>query len=65
MAEIWDALKAAAEATDMSLAQTIVESAGIIVQTPDLTTCYDERGEEFIVSKMIFRQKLHADAYSC
>lgn len=43
MSEIWDALRAAAEA-DLSLAQTIVDSAGIIVQKPDLTICYDERG---------------------
>lgn len=41
--EIWDALRAAAEA-DVSLAQTIIDSAGIIVQAPDLTVCYDERG---------------------
>lgn len=41
--EIWDALRAAAEA-DISLAQTIVDSAGIIVQAADLTVCYDERG---------------------
>ncbi|CAA2958683.1 ubiquitin domain-containing 1-like [Olea europaea subsp. europaea] len=41
--EIWDALRAAAEA-DITLAQAIVESAGVIVQNPDLTVCYDERG---------------------
>lgn len=41
--EIWDALRAAAEA-DVSLAQAFVDSAGIIVQVPDLTICYDERG---------------------
>lgn len=42
-AEIWDALRAAAEA-EISLAQLIVDSAGIIVQSEDLSTCYDERG---------------------
>lgn len=42
-AEIWDALKAAAEA-DLNMAQAIVDSAGIIVQNTDLTLCYDERG---------------------
>lgn len=42
-AEIWDALRAAAEA-DIHLAQAIVDSAGIIVQSEDLSTCYDERG---------------------
>lgn len=41
--EIWDALRGAAEA-DVSLAQVIVDSAGVIVTTSDLTTCYDERG---------------------
>lgn len=41
--EIWDALRAAAEA-DVSLAQAIVESAGVIVSNADLTLCYDERG---------------------
>ncbi|KAL0442610.1 UNVERIFIED_CONTAM: Ubiquitin domain-containing protein 2 [Sesamum latifolium] len=40
--EIWDALRAAAEA-DLTLAQAIVDSAGVIVQNPDLTICYDER----------------------
>ena len=44
--EIWDALRAAAEA-DLTLAQTIVESAGVIVQSADLTICYDERGPSF------------------
>lgn len=42
-AEIWDALKAAVEA-DVNLAQVIVDSAGIIVQSEDLSICYDERG---------------------
>lgn len=41
--EIWDALRAAAEA-DLTLAQVIVDSAGVIVQSADLTICYDERG---------------------
>lgn len=43
-AEIWDALRAAAEA-EINLAQLIVDSAGIIVQSEDLSTCYDERGQ--------------------
>lgn len=41
--EIWDALRAAAEA-DLTLAQAIVDSAGVIIQSADLTICYDERG---------------------
>ncbi|CAO2823491.1 unnamed protein product [Amaranthus hypochondriacus] len=44
--EIWDALRAAAEG-EPSMAQTIIESAGIIVQNPDLTVCYDERGAKY------------------
>ncbi|KAJ7014574.1 ubiquitin domain-containing protein 1-like [Populus alba x Populus x berolinensis] len=41
--EIWDALQAAAGA-ELSLAQAIVDSAGVIIQNADLTVCYDERG---------------------
>lgn len=47
MVEIWDALRAAAEA-DPSLGQAIVESAGIIVHNPDMTLCFDERGNSLI-----------------
>jgi len=43
LAEIWDALRAAAE-VDLNLAQTIVDSAGVIIASADMTTCYDERG---------------------
>ncbi|KAK1699334.1 hypothetical protein QYE76_016031 [Lolium multiflorum] len=45
--EIWDALRAAATEADLTLAQTIVDSAGIIVSNPDLTVCYDERGAKY------------------
>eukprot|EP00884_Botryococcus_braunii_P000613 jgi/Botrbrau1/10552/Bobra.0343s0001.1 len=41
--EIWDALKAAA-GSDLATAQLICDSAGVIVASSDLTTCYDERG---------------------
>ncbi|KAI3680838.1 hypothetical protein L6452_35614 [Arctium lappa] len=44
--EIWDALRAAAEA-ELRFAQAIIDSAGIIVQHPDLTLCYDERGARY------------------
>jgi hypothetical protein len=47
--EIWDALQAAADA-DLELAQTIVDSAGIIVSNSDMTVCYDERGKYFFFS---------------
>ncbi|XP_076948590.1 uncharacterized protein LOC143620892 [Bidens hawaiensis] len=50
--EIWDALQAAAEA-DLTLAQTIIESAGVIVQKADLTVCYDERGAKYELPKYV------------
>ena len=42
--EIWDVLKAAVEAEDIHTARLFVESAGIIVVTPDMTCVFDERG---------------------
>lgn len=53
-AEIWDALRAAAEATDLALAQAIVDSAGIIITSADMTTCYDERGRPTCSSVLSF-----------
>ena len=44
IAVIWDALKAASK-SDAETAKLITESAGIIVGPPNLTVCYDERGE--------------------
>lgn len=43
VAEIWDALRVAAE-VDLNLAQVIVESADTIISSSDMTLCYDERG---------------------
>ncbi|KAK6932725.1 DC-UbP/UBTD2, N-terminal domain [Dillenia turbinata] len=53
--EIWDALQAAAEA-DISLAQAIVDSAGVIVQNADLTICYDERGAKYELPKYVLSE---------
>ncbi|KAL4627272.1 hypothetical protein ACB092_05G156300 [Castanea dentata] len=53
--EIWDALRAAAEA-DLTLAQTIVERAGVIVQSADSTTCYDERGARYELPKYVLSE---------
>ncbi|KAM7278058.1 hypothetical protein ACFE04_005192 [Oxalis oulophora] len=53
--EIWDALRAAAEA-DLSLAQAIVDSAGVIVQSVDLTICYDERGAKYELPKYVMSE---------
>ncbi|KAL9309568.1 putative Ubiquitin domain-containing protein [Arabidopsis thaliana] len=52
---IWDALRAAAEA-DISLAQAIVDSAGVIVQNTDLTVCYDERGAKYELPKYVLSE---------
>ncbi|KAJ8898634.1 hypothetical protein K2173_004618 [Erythroxylum novogranatense] len=53
--EIWDALRAAAEA-DIALAQAIVDSAGVIVQNADLTVCYDERGAKYELPKYVMSE---------
>ncbi|KAL3520086.1 hypothetical protein ACH5RR_018235 [Cinchona calisaya] len=53
--EIWDALRAAAEG-DLTLAQAIIDSAGIIVQNPDLTICYDERGAKYELPKYVLSE---------
>ncbi|KMS96694.1 hypothetical protein BVRB_8g200000 [Beta vulgaris subsp. vulgaris] len=53
--EIWDALRAAAEA-ELSMAQTIIDSAGVIVQNPDLTLCYDERGARYDLPKYVLSE---------
>ncbi|XP_009334023.2 ubiquitin domain-containing protein 1-like, partial [Pyrus x bretschneideri] len=53
--EIWDALRAASEA-DISLAQAIVDSAGVIVQNADLTICYDERGAKYELPKYVLSE---------
>jgi hypothetical protein len=42
--EIWDALKACCEAEDMETAKLLIEAAGVIVASSDMTICYDERG---------------------
>ncbi|KAG5622326.1 hypothetical protein H5410_007544 [Solanum commersonii] len=53
--KIWDALRAAAEA-EIGLAQTIVNSAGIIVQSADLTVCYDERGAKYDLPQYVLSE---------
>ncbi|KAK3431149.1 hypothetical protein EUGRSUZ_E02796 [Eucalyptus grandis] len=53
--EIWDALHAAAEA-DLTLAQAIVDTAGVIVQRADLTICYDERGAKYELPKYVLSE---------
>lgn len=44
-AVIWDALKAACE-TDVQTARVILDSAGVVVASDDMSVCYDERGAE-------------------
>ncbi|KAG6793763.1 hypothetical protein POTOM_002986 [Populus tomentosa] len=53
--EIWDALQAAAGA-ELSLAQAIVDSAGVIIQNADLTVCYDERGAKYELPKYVLSE---------
>ncbi|KAL1834076.1 uncharacterized protein LOC108210437 [Daucus carota subsp. sativus] len=53
--EIWDALQAAAE-SELTLAQAIVDSAGVIVQSADLTICYDERGAKYELPKYVLSE---------
>ena len=63
LVEIWDALRAAAEA-DLSLAQAIVDSAGVIVQSADLTICYDERGAYSILHFLFSNYLFHTNTPS-
>nr|KJB13011.1 hypothetical protein B456_002G050900 [Gossypium raimondii] len=53
--EIWDALKAATK-QDLTFAQAIVDSAGVIVQSADLTICYDERGAKYELPKYVLSE---------
>lgn len=46
--EIWDALRAAIEEKDQKMKKLIIESAGIIVFSNDLSLTYDERGINLI-----------------
>ncbi|XP_039169989.1 ubiquitin domain-containing protein 2-like [Eucalyptus grandis] len=55
VSQIWDALHAAAEA-DLTLAQAIVDSAGVIVQRADLTICCDERGAKYELPKYVLSE---------
>ncbi|WRX26577.1 DC-UbP/UBTD2 [Theobroma cacao] len=56
--EIWDALRAAAEA-ELILAQAIIDSAGVIVQNDDLTICYDERGAKYELPKYVLSDPIN------
>ncbi|KAH7444830.1 hypothetical protein KP509_02G093800 [Ceratopteris richardii] len=56
--EIWDALRAAAEA-QLDLAQAIVDSAGIIVTSEDMTVCYDERGAKYELPKYVLSEPVN------
>ncbi|KAI5059224.1 hypothetical protein GOP47_0025543 [Adiantum capillus-veneris] len=56
--EIWDALRAASEA-ELSLAQLIVDSAGVIVTSDDLSTCYDERGAKYDLPKYVLSEPVN------
>ncbi|RVW83763.1 hypothetical protein CK203_041755 [Vitis vinifera] len=55
LSEIWDALRAATEA-DLTLAQQLWTVLGVIVQSADLTTCYDERGAKYELPKYVLSE---------
>jgi len=48
--EIWQAIKAAVSEVDLSLAQSILDAAGITIPTGNLADgCYDELGNRYVV----------------
>lgn len=49
---IWDALKAACEA-DLETARAILDSAGVIVASADMSICYDERGRKYELPRYV------------
>ncbi|KAK3270938.1 hypothetical protein CYMTET_20690 [Cymbomonas tetramitiformis] len=51
--EIWDVLKAAIESPDKEMSQLLLESAGVIIDVPDLTVCYDELGAKYELPKWV------------
>ncbi|KAG0461473.1 hypothetical protein HPP92_021395 [Vanilla planifolia] len=56
--EIWDALHAAAE-SEVSLAQAIVDSAGILLSNADMSLCYDERGARYELPKYVLSEPIN------
>ncbi|XP_060190063.1 uncharacterized protein LOC132619117 [Lycium barbarum] len=60
--EIWDALRAAAEA-NLELAQAIVDSAGIIAQNTDMTVCFDESGTKYELPKYVLSEPTNMIRY--
>ncbi|TYG97444.1 hypothetical protein ES288_A10G039300v1 [Gossypium darwinii] len=56
--EIWDALRVAAE-SELTYAQAIINSAGVIVQNDDLTICYDERGAKYELPKYVLSEPIN------
>ncbi|KAI8072965.1 hypothetical protein BC940DRAFT_292057 [Gongronella butleri] len=48
--EIWDALKAAVESEDLTLAQSILDAANITLPTGNMVDgCYDELGNRYVI----------------
>eukprot|EP00128_Syssomonas_multiformis_P012749 Colp12_sorted_trinity150504_noHs@20398 len=47
--EVWQALRAAAECSDQVIAQGILDSAGVILPTGQLSEAYDEQGVHYKV----------------
>ncbi|GFY97740.1 ubiquitin domain-containing protein [Actinidia rufa] len=56
--EFWDTAPhyGGRKGADLTLAQAIVDSAGVIVQSADLTVCYDERGAKYELPKYVLSE---------
>ena len=52
--EIWQALKAACSADDLDTTKLILDAAGVIVSSSDLSVCYDERGFKYELPNYVF-----------
>ncbi|EEH51841.1 uncharacterized protein MICPUCDRAFT_9260, partial [Micromonas pusilla CCMP1545] len=63
-ASMWTALRAAVEAMredgDLDTARLLVDSAGIIVAAPNMTTCWDTMGHKYVLPKWVFRDPRNA-----
>ncbi|GFP90211.1 peroxisome biogenesis protein 22 [Phtheirospermum japonicum] len=52
----FNAYRLAAAEAELTLVQAIVDSAGFIIQNPELTICYDERGAKYELPKYVLSE---------
>ena len=45
---------------DLDTARLLVDSAGIIVAAPNMTTCWDTMGHKYVLPKWVFRDPRNA-----